>query len=76
VVFEHSSKLRAGIYNRTFEKTPFYSPMPIPTVKNSSPGYAIDDLPLGRDIHRRGSNARPLMPVLDTAFAALPLGCC
>ena len=66
----------AGIYNCTFETPSFYLPMPIPTVKISSLGYAIDDFPWGSDIRRHGSNARPRIPMPDTAFAALPPARC
>jgi len=66
----------AGIYNCTFEKPSFYLPMSIPTVKISSLGYAIDDFPWGSDIRRHGSNARPRIPMPDTAFAALPPARC
>jgi len=66
----------AGIYNCAFESPSFYLPMPIPTVKISSLGCAIDDLTLVSDIRRHGSHARPRIPMPDTAIAALPPGRC
>jgi hypothetical protein len=50
--------------------------MPILTVKSSSPGYPFEDLPLGNDIARDGSNTATRMAMPDTAHAALPLGHC
>jgi hypothetical protein len=48
--------------------------MPIPTVKISSLGYAIDDFSSGSEHRRHGSCAGPRIPMPDTAIAALAPG--
>ena len=66
----------AGIYNCAFESPSFYLPMPIPTVKISSLGCAIDDFLAGSELRRHDSCARPRIPMPDTAIAALAPGRC